>query len=274
MIHMTGSERRHARCIPPTDSPGELPAGLSDSPMNAPIEPHRRLRRWRPSSPGWRTARPRVGDAGERKERTRARGLRQNVHHSTECPPIFGKMSAFFRQNVRRSSAKCPPDSSQHMKFIDLSRPSKEIRIQDYSRKSALLPKGGTDGNEARTRPESCPRVLSKKRLVARSLCPGAGEGVALQASRQIAGSFFARSAGNRPARTQKTAHRRQDSLQSCGCLAADLSHRMKTADTRVRKRDAAIGRFFPAWGKTVAVISSHFAVHRNRSRRMSRDHS
>ena len=84
-------------------------------------------------------------------------------------------MSAFFRQNVRRSSAKCPPDSSQHMKFLDLSRPSKEIRIQDYSRKSALLPKGGTDGNEARTRPDSCPRVLSKERLVARSPCPGAG---------------------------------------------------------------------------------------------------
>ena len=31
----------------PTDSPGELPAGLSDSPLNAPIEPHRRLRRRR-----------------------------------------------------------------------------------------------------------------------------------------------------------------------------------------------------------------------------------
>ena len=256
----------------PPGSSGELPAGFSDSSINAPIEPHRRLRRWRPSSPGWRTARPRVGDAGERKERTRARGLRQNVHHSTECPPIFGKMSAFFRQNVRRSSAKCPPDSSQHMKFLDLSRPSKEIRIQDYSRKSALLPKGGTDGNEARTRPESCPRVLSKERLVARSPCPGAGESVALPASRQIAGASSRGLPG-----TDRRGHKRQriEGRTACnraGCLAEDLSHRMKTADTRVRKRDAAIGRFFPAWGKTVAVISSHFAVHRNRSRRMSHD--
>ena len=179
-------------------------------------------RRWRPSSPSWRTARPRVGDAGERKERTRARGLRQNVHHSTKCPPIFGKMSAFFRQNVRRSSAKCPPDSSQHMKFLDLSRPSKEIRIQDYSRKSALLPKGGTDGNEARTRPESCPRVLPKERLVARSPCPGAGESV-LRSRRP--GRLRGASSRGLPG-TDRRGHKRQRIGGRTACNRAGASRR------------------------------------------------
>lgn len=208
----------------PPGSSGELPAGFSDSPMNALIDTSSTPQALAAFFPGL-DERPALA-MPENEKSGRAHGgfgkmstIRRNARpYSAKCPPFFGKMSAFFRQNVRRSSAKCPPDSSQHMKFLDLSRPSKEIRIQDYSRKSDLLPKGGTDGNEARTRPESCPKnallrvhLARARERVLRSRRPGRLRGAS---SRDLPG-------------TDRRGHKRQRIGGRTACNRAGASRRI-----------------------------------------------